>query len=476
MSNNYTKLVQHTFSQAIIQGNVSVPHALTVLISDIEAKGYVDQISVKELNEIIDLELPFIDKFSQNLVEPKSEEFENWIQVTRWIIKEIISLDISKEGSNSVFRLLIASLKLMDVDKDGLSIVSEFFNKTHVPKSIAKVLKELTHIPNIGSNESNEWIEEILRLSKLGEFQMLKQGIRAFEIPYQIDIYTCIYLLWKIDHHQLEALIKEKNSIIFEMLVCNALDSDAPLFALQSDCATLKFISLSWIPRMHLKYPEIKASDVIEKFLMQISMTPYWKSWIKAVYGYPQQGDEKSRALAIALTKLGESQWREFIIALNLTTVQGSAAGVADILVQVMHILGSERMQPFWSTAFDRWEGWDYGRDAESQHLLSPMSCSFDFPVSMYYSQLPCEQLELLEKTLQNAILHIEQSWFASEIEVASERNRLASKLRLVRHGSALAAGGKEALPPKIQPDSDYAKVRYGFHDVNALPTSRKYN
>ena len=81
---------------------------------------------------------------------------------------------------------------------------------------------------------------------------------------------------------------------------------------------------------------------------------------------------------------------------------------------------------------------------------------------------MPAAERDALERELQEDIFHVEQRWFSSESKLCTERNRQASRLRLVRHGSALAAGSADALPALVQPDSEYAEVRYRYHDVNA--------
>lgn len=246
------------------------------------------------------------------------------------------------------------------------------------------------------------------------------------------------------------------------------LDADAPLFALQVESVIFKFISLSWLERSKDIYPEDNSLGVHEQLLLQVAKTPHWKGWLHATYEYPDAGSVESRVLAEALTKLAEPHWRDFIFALALSTSQGSAEAVADILTHVVNKLGSVKTQSIWSEAFERWNAWDYGRGEGDFYLSSPQVCAFDFPVAMYYAHMPAAERDALERDLQNAIVLVEQQWFTSELNLCSERNRLASRLRLVRHGSALAAGGEEALPPPVQPDSEYAEVRYRYYDINA--------
>jgi hypothetical protein len=86
----------------------------------------------------------------------------------------------------------------------------------------------------------------------------------------------------------------------------------------------------------------------------------------------------------------------------------------------------------------------------------------------MYYAHLAAMELASNEAKLADQVHNIEQRWFSSELEVCTERNRLASRLRLVRHGQAIAGGSEQAMPPRVQADSEYAAVRYRFFDVDA--------
>jgi hypothetical protein len=251
------------------------------------------------------------------------------------------------------------------------------------------------------------------------------------------------------------------------MLVCTVLDANAPLFALQVESIIFKFVCLSWLERMKSIHPEIDAVNVHEQILLQVAKTRYWKAWLQATYAHPTAGSAHSRTLARVLMQLATPQWEDFISAFALSTSRGAAEAVADILTQVARKLGSAKAQPIWEAAFKRWTAWDYGRDEGNFYLGSPQVCAFDFPVAMHYAHMLATARDALDRELQDAIRFVEQRWFSSESELCTERNRLASQLRLVRHGSALAVGSADALPAPVQPDNEYVEVRYGYHDVN---------
>lgn len=124
-----------------------------------------------------------------------------------------------------------------------------------------------------------------------------------------------------------------------------------------------------------------------------------------------------------------------------------------------------------WRLAFERWNKWDYGRDEKNKYLSAPSVCSFDFPVAMYYALLPLDEAQAEEARLLEGIATVEQKWFTDLSQLMTYRNRLSSRLRLVQHGFAIRnppPGGANALPPCIEPDSEYAEVRYQFFDVSA--------
>ena len=121
-----------------------------------------------------------------------------------------------------------------------------------------------------------------------------------------------------------------------------------------------------------------------------------------------------------------------------------------------------------WATAHQVWSDWGYGKHEGDGAMFAPAACALDFPVVMYYASLQIHDRLAEESKLQEAIKTVEQEWFNSLTELVTERNRLKSRLRLVQHGTALANGSGQALPPPILPDADhYAETRYHYHDVN---------
>lgn len=471
MNPDATSLARTTFLQAVQPGPSRESAAVAAMLAKLNVQDEDVLLAVGELEEALDAEFPWHDLFVFQSRQPKPEETDAWTQTIRWLMQALLAVNMTAADSAQRVQVLLSALGTLDVGCEGLAAVSDRFVGTHVPDSIISLLRGLGQVPEGLDPRSREWLQELPGQVKAGNFKMLQQAQRVLWPQFRSDIWTSVFLLWKLQPAELVRLIDSRDSILLAITVCIVLDANAPSFALQVENVTYKFVSLSWLERMQGAYPEVNRLGVLEQLLLQVSKTPHWKGWLHALYEHPETGSGESRALADALTKLGVPQWKDFIFALSLSTSRRSAESVADILAQVSNKLGSQNTQSIWSDAFERWDAWDYGKGEGNFYLGAPQVCAFDFPVAMYYAQMPSTERDALERKLKKAIVHIEQQWFSSESELCSERNRLASRLRLIRHGNALAAGGRDALPPPVQPDSEYAEVRYRYHDVNEVLT-----
>lgn len=462
-------LARDAFLHAARPGPSRVPAAVSAVLTNLETEANGGNVDVGELENALDAEFPWRNQLVFQSRQLKQEEFEAWIQVIRWLLQTLLATDVSAKGSTLRVQVLLAALGALDIGNEGLSAVSDHLAGSCVLESIVSMLQALEKIPKDLDARSEKRLRELQSEVDAGNFKMLQNVRRTFQPLYRSDVSAFVFLLWKLEPIALARLINSRSSVVFDLLVCGVLDADAPLFSLQVESVAFKFVSLSWLDRMERNCPDVDAFDIRKQMLLQIAKTPHWKGWLQATYEHPSVGSSHSRSLAEALAQLAEPHWNDFIFALSLSTSQGSSEAVADILKHVADKLGSAKVRPIWSVAFQRWNAWDYGRSDDRFHLGSPQVCAFDFPVAMYYSHVPTVERDALERELQEAILHIEQRWFSSGSALSSERNRLASRLRLVRHGSALAAGNADTLPGPVQPDSEYVKVRYRYHDVNAM-------
>ena len=467
MNPDATALARITFLHAAQPGLSREPVSVAATLTKLHSQRDGTLFDAGEFEGALDAEFPWYNQLVSQSRLPKPNERDAWTQAVRWLMQALLSSDMKAADSADRVQVLLSALGALDVGYEGLSAVSERFAGTHVPASIISMMHRVEHIPEVVDARSNEWLQELPAQVKAGNFKMLKQAQRVLLPRFSSDIWTAVFLLWKLQPVELARLISSRESIYFAITVCIVLGPNAPLFALQVESVTFKFVSLSWFVQLKDTYPDVNPLSVLEQLLLQVAQTPYWKEWLHATYEYPEAGSGESIALAEALAKLKEVHWRDFIFATALSKSRGSAEAIADILTRVLAKLGSVEAKSIWSDAFERWNAWDYGKGEEHFYLSSPQVCAFDFPVAMYYAQMPTAERDALEQLLENAIALVEQQWFVNESALCSERNRLASRLRLVRHGRALTAGGENALPPPVRPDSEYAEVRYRYRDVN---------
>ncbi len=458
-----------TFLQAMEAGPSREPNVLSAVLDKLEEWDDDWSLDVAELEKGLDAEFPWFNQFVFQSLRPQPEQAEGWAHAVRWLMQSLLAAHISTKCNARRVHVLLTALGVLDVGFEGLNAVSDQLAGTHVPTSIVSMLKMIAVLPEGVDARSKEWLRELQGDVKAGKFRSLQHAQGRLQPRYQSNIWTMVFLLWKLEPTELAGLIQSRESILLNVVVCTVLDANAPMFALQVDSITFKFISLAWLERNERVCPDNDAARVLEQLLLQAALTPHWKAWLEATYEYPDPESGRSRVLAEALTHLAAPQWKDFVLALAPSKSPSSAAAVADILMHVARKLGHAELQPLWLAAFERWDAWDYGRGDRHFYLSSPQACAFDFPVVMYYARMPAAERHALERELQDAILFIEQRWFSDASELLTERNRLASRLRLIRHGSAVADGGGDSLPPPVQPDSEYAEVRYRYHDVNQV-------
>lgn len=465
-------LARHIFLQALEPGPLGQSAAVAATLAKLESQGDGSHLDVDELEVALDTEFPWRNQlvFQSHQLHP--EELETWIQAIRGLMQALLAMDMSADGHARRFQVLLTALGVLDVRYEGLSAVSARLANSHFSLSLIAMLEKVGLAPEGLDKRTKEWLRELSGDVNAGNFKMLTQAQRVLQPRFHADIWTAIFLLWRLEPKQLASLIEKRDNILWDIVVCMVLGGKAPQFALQVRSITFKFISLSWFEWKEQTHTEPDTIGVYEQLLLQVAKTQHWKPWLQATHEYPvAHTQESSRTLAEVLTKLSEPQWKDYIYALALYRSGDSAQAVADILSHVARKVGFGKAQSIWLDAFERWNAWDYGRYEEHFFLSSPQACTFDFPVAMYYSLMLAEERDALARELEYAILYVEQSWFSSETELCTERNRLASRLRLIRHGSILASGGTDALPPSAQPDSEYAEVRYRYHDVNAPRT-----
>ncbi|MCP3024296.1 hypothetical protein [Cupriavidus basilensis] len=387
------------------------------------------------------------------------------LQALGWALQELEAW--TPESPHALYRLQIVLTTLLTSspsDREAMEVV---------PQEAARLplLDGLVRLLNCVRLSEHQWSEETQAAGRSGDYGKLGNLIRHLQTEFPPDFHLAVMLLTKFAPDRLARHIEERQDVFFSVAVRRALDDEAAEFALLVNDVTFKFICASPLSDKRAADAPEGLVDVICALLLQVARTDLWRSWLLDFARYPHADTVAEKALSEALAQLTAPHWSAFVDAVELWTHAGTAGPVANILVPFLHALGTEKSADMWRLAFERWNKWDYGRDEKDKHLFAPSACSFDFPVAMHYALLSLDEAQVEEARLLEGIATVEQKWFTDLSELVAYRNRLSSRLRLVQHGFAIRnppPEGASPLPPRIEPDSEFAEVRYRFFDVSA--------
>ncbi|MBZ9666068.1 hypothetical protein H3221_015045 [Pseudomonas sp. LMG 31766] len=309
--------------------------------------------------------------------------------------------------------------------------------------------------------------QEAQTLCRGHQYRLLESLIRHQPIFLTSEVRLAVLLLRRFAPQRLARFIEKKQDIFFSIGTRDVLAADAAGFALSVSDLSFKFIcaaSLADIEEASAPYGSV---EDLYHLLLQVAKTDHWRAWISGLVHYPHVGAVAEKALPKALAELGAVHWADFLDAIELWTYAGTVQPVANILNAFQDALKDGASSEMWRLAFLRWDKWDYGQD-EGKHLHAPAVCSFDYPVAMYYACLPLEEAQSERERLLEGIANVEQKWFTDVSALITYRNCLSSRLRLVQHGLSIRSRlATTALPPAIEPESEFLAVRYRYFDVN---------
>jgi hypothetical protein len=401
--------------------------------------------------------------YSRKTLEP--EQAERWVNALRWLLQELKSWTPGVAHPWIRLQILLAALSAFEPVTIDASVVFQQFRGSRLPEGLCQLLERAQIRANDTGNSAFEEIQAAVQAGDYPQLQILTRHLDVFLPP---DIRLAIYLLCRIHPEFLAELIKQRKDAILSYAISNVLADSAHEFALSVDETTFKFFSVAKIADWELERAPAGMVAVLCKLLIQIANSDHWQSCLEALFKYPKGNRVSEQALSRALAQLEPAHWKSFVAAVELWTHLGTVWPVANILIHFHEAAGAPAAREMWLQAFRRWNHWDYGRADKDKYMFAPAACSFDFPVAMYYAHLSAEELMAEEEVLVAAVASIEQTWFSSESHLITHRNRLLSRLRLVRHGQALASGAIEPLPPLPQVDGEYAVLRYRYLDVNS--------
>lgn len=417
-------------------------------------------------------EFPFLQPLVGASQLPSDPDMERWTRAVRWTLRALQEWTWSAEREESLVRLrcLLTCVRVLDVRCSGLRNVLPSMRGAELIDGLVEVFSIATiHIMGERHGQSSNLRDRLDAAAQAGDFEMLGQLLRHLLVSAGSDFHAAVILLWKLSPSKLAAAVGSSRDVLKLHLVAETLGQDAPVFAAQVASPAFKFIAIEELEEAcRAGSTAHNWTSVLERLLLDIGGTTHWKAWMTALYKYPQREGLPLAALASALAQLTPEHWTSFLDTLSLSYSKRAAQPVCDILSHFERLHGAIAAFPMWEAAFRRWEEWDYGRNEPNFYLGAPVSCALDFPVSKYYAALSSAQRAGEESSHQKAVNEVEMKWFSDLSELVTERNGLLSRLRLVKHGSSLAGGSSQLLPPPVQPIDDYTRIRYHYHDVHA--------
>lgn len=405
----------------------------------------------------------------------EKEKAQQRMQAQNWAQQELDAW--APEPSLALYRLQIVLTTLLmssSCDRDAMQVVWQEVVDLPLLDGLDMLLKVASmgiHSHHRHRPSEDRWREDALAAGRRGDFSSLGHLVRHQEVELSPDAHLATMLLARFAPDRLARHIEEKNDLFFSVAVRDALADDAAKFSLLVNNVTFKFICASPLADARVANAPEGSVTVVRDLLLQVAQTDLWRAWLLDFARYPKGDTVGDRALSEALAQLTPAHWSAFVDAVELWTHAPTARAVASILVPFQHALGSEKSAEMWRLAYERWNDWDYDRGQKDRYLSAPAACSFDFPVSMYYALLPLDEVRAEEGRLLEGIATVERKWFTDLSALVTYRNRLSSRLRLVQHGLAIRnppPEGADPLPPRIEPDSEFAEFRYRFFDVYA--------
>ncbi len=415
--------------------------------------------------------------------EPGSPEAEDQmrqrLRIQGWALQELEN--IMPEPNHGLCRLQIVLTALLIAspsDKAAMDVVPQEMAHPPLLDGLEMLLRYTATGVQCHRYHAGDrlWSERVQAASRREDYRELGSLIRHLEMELSPDFSLAVMLLAKFSPDRLARHIEERQDVFFSVAVRGALAEDSLKFALSVNDITFKFVCASPLADAQIANAPEGSVDAICELLLQVAKTEFWYAWLLDFARYPKAESVAERAISEALTQLTAAHWAVFVSAVELWAYTWTAEPIANILVPFFHNLGGEKSVEMWRLAFERWNKWDYGCDEKDNHLSAPSACSFDFPVAMYYALLPLEEAQAEECRLLEEIATVEQKWFADFSALVTYRNRLSSRLRLVRHGFTIRnflPGVANPLPPRIEAESEFAEIRYQFFDVSTPRRSR---
>lgn len=467
MNDAFVNLARDVFIAACSVGYSRLPEGTAESFARLRDGGQLPEDWAAVLGTRLVKQFPFLRHrtlVSQHLSEAARSD---WEAAVRAVLTHLSSWSPSMDGAVDRLSMLLFTMDALGLD--SVDVRHSAFRLENEP--LIEALHRFIRDAKVGSwNDRIPTAEQDIQTAAKEENFLKIRYILPHLMPMpNAALSSAVRLLWGLGPERLADAVTANDSVNLALLVRFALKEDFPAFALSIPVVWLKYVSVDDIELAHRRGSNAYDwATLLRELLVQISETSCWSAWMNALLRAPLQGSLICIALAAVLPHLQSTHRASFVAAVDLSHSKGAAEPIAEIMSVFAVDAAASETEEMWSWCYERWNKWDYGRGEQHAYLFAPAVCAFDYPVAMYFSRIPEDELERLEASLQFAVDTIEQQWFDSSTALITERNRLLSRLRLVIHARALAAGKRNHLPPPIEAPDAYTSARYHFRDLEA--------
>ncbi|MDR9837646.1 hypothetical protein [Herbaspirillum huttiense] len=458
------------FERALKDGVTLLPSALRQLLDALQT----DAEHQPDLNEMADglrIEFPYVEALQRGYAD-NDELHEVWVHAIRELLNRIRNWkQDDQKNSVEVLRALVTAAFVLDVQLKGLTQVATAIVTEPVRTGLKTLLLQYTFREIAPGRRYQKAHDDARENARTGRFEKILPRFHHFFFRGGGDISSAIRLLYESSPSTLAQVIEEKDDINFSGVVQDALGPQALRFALGVQNVGFKFACIATFCHENREVIPTGFDAPLGELLHQISQSSdaVWDSWMKAFFKHPGSYLPLEKALAQQLHTMDERHWVSLLNAPSLRYARKSAAPFTQLMLDFRAVAGDDGLERMCHLAYEIWNKWDY-RDKDTQSVMfSPEPCALDFLVAGYYACQTPETLKSEESHLQQAINSIEEQWFESASSLTDQRNRLLSRIRLVRHGIAFKNGCQEALPPEtVTEPHPYFEARFPYSFIGS--------
>lgn len=468
------ELARHVYAAAVHDGDARLPKAVSEALAAVGARqGQADEaeLDVEQLGFAVDAEFAFLHPVVSNDRSVPQAQQEQWAVAVRALLQALKAWSPSLPQAADHLRVLLVSLQVLDVRGAGLAVATPSIASPTLTIALAQLVSAVEVVPGSLAMRGYPGLRDELRTaSEQGNYERLSHYLAHLFPEPQLDLTSALRMLWELDQASALKAIAQKNDVLFYYAALWILEQELPTLAALAPNDVFRFVAVEYLQDAAFdRRPGVDWEQVVLQVLVAAASGSNWSSWAQALFKYFDQRSLPGRVLGRTLAAIAEDKWEAVIKAFSDNFTGRMAQTVAKTLAEFARLAGHDKAAALWKLAYVHWDASDYRRQEAKYHMFSPMPTSLDFPVSMYYSLLPAAEVNGEEVRLVAQLAQVEQKRYESASDLLTDRNRLLSRLRLLRHGRSIAKGATPGLPGPIAPEPDrYSQIRYHYNDYVA--------